>query len=66
MVLITIVCMTEVRAQSYRQPIFLFRLWRDVTEALKTNDIESATAGKHKVRHGLSADGLQSSQTSAF
>ena len=27
----------------------LFRLWRDVTEALKTNDIESATAAKHKV-----------------
>jgi hypothetical protein len=35
----------------YEFYIFLFRLWRDVTEALKTNDIESATAAKHKVRH---------------
>ncbi|XP_028404768.1 oxysterol-binding protein-related protein 9-like [Dendronephthya gigantea] len=32
------------------------RLWRDVTEALKTNDIESATAGKHKLEERQRAE----------
>ena len=29
----------------------LSRLWRDVTEALKNSDVDSATAEKHKVKH---------------
>ena len=31
----------------------IFRLWKDVTSALKKDDLEAATAAKHKVQNAL-------------